>query len=186
MNGYKQNNMEKTGEKDPGKNQDPKSPDQASENLPEDSEERKKERKDRPPLEAKTFEDRIALCHACAEKMAGDIPVLRDVYRMLTTGVFIAEKEGTSEYIEAKKKFYKENYSLSEMVVYLLKNYPGNTGGGNEGSGEQKGIGKPATIEKLEHLREVDVQDTESKIREVRQKLGLSEEASSIEAERKK
>ncbi len=169
------------GEKGPSENQESKNPDQAPDNSPENSEEGKKERKDRPPLEAKTFEDRIALCHACAEKMAGDIPVLRDVYRMLTAGVFVAEKEGTSEYIEAKKKFYKDNYSLSEIVVYLLKNYPGNPEGGNKengnkGGGESLTIGKPVEMEKLERLQGADAQDTEARIRGVRQELGLPEQ----------
>lgn len=100
MNGYRRNSIEATGEKEgSNKKNGSGNPDHA----PENSEEDKKEKRERPPLKAETLADRIALCEACGEKMLADIPVLRGIGGKLMSGAYWPEGEGAWDYIQEKK-----------------------------------------------------------------------------------
>ncbi len=67
------------------------------------------------------FLNRIALMEAFFEKSAGNVPVVRDIFRLALIG-WVSEREGDREYVDRKKEEYKQKYSWQEMLYIILTN----------------------------------------------------------------
>ncbi len=65
------------------------------------------------------FLNRIALMEAFFEKSAGNIPVVRDIFRLALIG-WVSENPGDKEYVERKKEEYKQKFSWQEMLFIIL------------------------------------------------------------------
>ena len=65
------------------------------------------------------FLNRIALMESFFEKSAGDIPVVRDIFRLALIG-WVSEQPGDREYVNQKKEEYKQKYSWQEMLLIIL------------------------------------------------------------------